>query len=140
MTRFVDVPAMAKLIQAIEVDEFIAELSDVIEANFVRWEEFDKAARFGAHNDEGVIELMPTANAERYGFKYVNGHPENIKHDLFSVMGPTCIRHFIDTKSTTGHWLQNFLRIFLKCLLDGASPKETQTICAYALPIRGRCV
>jgi ornithine cyclodeaminase len=87
MTRFVDVPAMAKLIQAIEVDEFIAELTDVIEANFVRWEEFDKAARFGAHNDEGVIELMPTANAERYGFKYVNGHPENIKHDLFSVMG-----------------------------------------------------
>jgi ornithine cyclodeaminase len=87
MTRFVDVPAMAKLIQAIEVDEFIAELTDVIEANFVRWEEFDKAARFGAHNDEGVIELMPTSNAERYGFKYVNGHPENIKHDLFSVMG-----------------------------------------------------
>ena len=27
MTRFVDVPAMAKLIQAIEVDEFIAELT-----------------------------------------------------------------------------------------------------------------
>ena len=26
MTRFVDVPAMAKLIQAIEVDEFIADL------------------------------------------------------------------------------------------------------------------
>jgi hypothetical protein len=49
-------------------------------------------------------------------------------------MGPACIRHFIDKKSTTGHWLQNFLKIFLKCLLDGASPKETQTICAYAQP------
>ncbi|MSX43983.1 MAG: ornithine cyclodeaminase, partial [Actinobacteria bacterium] len=87
MTRFVDVPAMAKLIQAIELDEFIAQLADAIEANFVRWEEFDKAARFGAHNDEGVIELMPTSNAERYGFKYVNGHPDNIENDLFSVMG-----------------------------------------------------
>lgn len=87
MTRFVDVPTMAKMIQAIGIEEFIADLADAIEANFKRWEEFDKAARFGAHNEEGVIELMPTANHERYGFKYVNGHPENIKHDLFSVMG-----------------------------------------------------
>ncbi len=87
MTRFVDVPTMAKMIQTIGIEEFIADLADAIEANFVRWEEFDKAARFGAHNDEGVIELMPTSNRERYGFKYVNGHPENIKHDLFSVMG-----------------------------------------------------
>ena len=87
MTRFVDVPAMAKLIQDIGIQEFIAELADAIETNFVRWEEFDKAARFGAHNDEGVIELMPTSNHERYGFKYVNGHPDNIEHDLFSVMG-----------------------------------------------------
>lgn len=87
MTRFVDVPAMAKLIQDIGIAQTIAELADAIEANFMRWEDFDKAARFGAHNEKGVIELMPTANRERYAFKYVNGHPDNIDHDLFSVMG-----------------------------------------------------
>jgi len=87
MTRFVDVPTMAKMIQAIGIDQFIEDLANGIEANFVRWEEFDKSPRFGAHNEEGVIELMPTSNKERYGFKYVNGHPENINHDLFSVMG-----------------------------------------------------
>ena len=64
MTRFVDVPAMAKLIQEIGIAQIIAELADAIEANFVRWEDFDKAARFGAHNEEGVIELMPTSNHE----------------------------------------------------------------------------
>lgn len=78
---------MAKLIQAIEVDTFIAQLTDVIEADFVRWEAFDKAVRVGGHNDEGVIELMPTSNAKRYGFKYVTCHPDNITHNLFSVMG-----------------------------------------------------
>ena len=28
---------------------------------------------------EGVIELMPTSDGSIYGFKYVNGHPQNIR-------------------------------------------------------------
>lgn len=77
---------MAALIQQVGVGPFIADLADAIEANFVRWEEFDKCARFGAHNEAGVIELMPTSNRERYGFKYVNGHPGNEANGLFTVM------------------------------------------------------
>jgi ornithine cyclodeaminase len=32
-----------------------------------------------------VIELMPTADAENYGFKYVNGHPKNMKEGFQTV-------------------------------------------------------
>ena len=38
MTRFVDVPTMATLIQRVGVGPFIADLADAIEANFLRWE------------------------------------------------------------------------------------------------------
>jgi ornithine cyclodeaminase len=32
-----------------------------------------------------VIELMPTSDGETYGFKYVNGHPSNMKRGLQTV-------------------------------------------------------
>lgn len=87
MTRFVDVPTMSKLAHEIGVAKFIGDLADLIETNFKRWEDFDKSARFGAHNELGVIELMPVADDEGYGFKYVNGHPDNPeKNDLLTVM------------------------------------------------------
>jgi ornithine cyclodeaminase len=33
-----------------------------------------------------VIELMPVSDATRYAFKYVNGHPSNTAHGLYTVM------------------------------------------------------
>ena len=33
----------------------------------------------------GVIELMPTSDGARYGFKYVNGHPQNTSRGLLTV-------------------------------------------------------
>lgn len=77
MTRFIDVPAMSELAHEVGVDTFIGEVANQIEENFKRWEDFDKCARIGAHSDDGVIELMPVADQEGYGFKYVNGHPDN---------------------------------------------------------------
>jgi ornithine cyclodeaminase len=38
-----------------------------------------------SHSDVGVIELMPTSDGETYGFKYVNGHPSNMKQGLQTV-------------------------------------------------------
>jgi ornithine cyclodeaminase len=38
-----------------------------------------------SHSDIGVIELMPTSDGETYGFKYVNGHPDNMKRGLQTV-------------------------------------------------------
>jgi ornithine cyclodeaminase len=86
MTRFVDVPTMSRLVQAIGVAPFIGELADGIRADFVRWSDFDKSARVANHSDIGVIELMPVSNASHYAFKYVNGHPGNTAQGLYTVM------------------------------------------------------
>lgn len=86
MTRFVDVPTMSRLIQAIGVETFIGELADAIRDDFVRWADFDKSARVASHSDIGVIELMPVSNAKNYAFKYVNGHPRNTAQGLYTVM------------------------------------------------------
>ena len=76
---FVSVDHMLKLILAIGVEPFLVELAGYIEADFRRWEAFDKTARVAAHSAEGVIELMPTSDDKIYGFKYVNGHPKNTR-------------------------------------------------------------
>ena len=86
MTRFVDVPTMSRLVRALGVPRFIGELADTIEADFGRWEAFEKSARLASHSEVGVIELMPVADATRYAFKYVNGHPGNTALGMYTVM------------------------------------------------------
>ena len=86
MTRFVDFPALCRLVRQIGVAPFVAELADTIEADFRRWNEFDKSPRVASHSALGVIELMPVADAEHYAFKYVNGHPRNTAHGQSTVM------------------------------------------------------
>ncbi|AUL46018.1 ornithine cyclodeaminase [Bordetella trematum] len=86
MTRFIDVPAMSRLIQKIGLPVFLGELADVIAADFRRWPDFDKCARVASHSEIGVIELMPVADAHDYAFKYVNGHPANTARGLYTVM------------------------------------------------------
>lgn len=63
----------------------MADLAAEIEADFRRWPLFDKTPRVASHSDVGVIELMPTSDGETYGFKYVNGHPSNMKKGLQTV-------------------------------------------------------
>ena len=86
MTRFIDVPTMSKLVYDIGVPRFIGELADTIRDDFRQWPDFDKSARVANHSDIGVIELMPVSNAERYAFKYVNGHPSNTQRGMYTVM------------------------------------------------------
>jgi len=64
----------------------IAGVAERIEADYLRWNEFDKTARVASHSDVGVIELMPIADAAQFAFKYVNGHPSNHRHGLPTVM------------------------------------------------------
>jgi ornithine cyclodeaminase len=82
---FVSVDNMMKLVLAIGVERFLLELAECIEADFRRWESFDKTPRVASHSREGVIELMPTSDGEVYGFKYVNGHPKNTREGRQTV-------------------------------------------------------
>ncbi|CAI0942527.1 ornithine cyclodeaminase [Serratia ficaria] len=86
MTRFIDIEDMRILVGLSGVAKFISLLVDYIEQDFRRWPEFDKTPRVASHSDIGVIELMPTADTNLYGFKYVNGHPQNALHNQLTVM------------------------------------------------------
>ncbi|ROM69941.1 ornithine cyclodeaminase [Pseudomonas brassicacearum] len=86
MTRFVDVPTMSRLVEQIGISRFIGELADAIRDDFIDWLAFDKSPRVANHSEIGVIELMPVSNAQRYAFKYVNGHPKNTQRGLYTVM------------------------------------------------------
>ncbi|MBD3663083.1 ornithine cyclodeaminase [Sulfitobacter aestuariivivens] len=85
LVPFVSVDHMMQLIHHIGVEETLRGLADYIEADFKRWELFDKTPRVASHSDKGVIELMPTSDGDVYGFKYVNGHPSNTKAGLQTV-------------------------------------------------------
>jgi ornithine cyclodeaminase len=63
----------------------LTELAGFVEADFRRWPEFDKTPRVASHSVDGVIELMPTSDGTTYGFKYVNGHPKNMRRGLQTV-------------------------------------------------------
>ncbi|WP_146343757.1 ornithine cyclodeaminase [Falsiphaeobacter marinintestinus] len=82
---FVSVEHMMGLVHHIGIETVLRELADEIEADFLRWESFDKTPRIASHSDVGVIELMPTSDGHMYGFKYVNGHPKNTKEGLQTV-------------------------------------------------------
>ena len=85
LVPFVDVADMMRLVHAVGLPTFLAELADAIEADFRRWPAFDKTPRVAAHSADGVIELMPTSDGEAYGFKYVNGHPANMARGFQTV-------------------------------------------------------
>ncbi len=86
MTRFIDVPTMAKYLSDKGIDNLIEEMVPYLEDDYKRWEEFDKIPRVASHSDLGVIELMPVSDSNLYSFKYVNGHPTNIKYNLSTVL------------------------------------------------------
>lgn len=85
MVPFVSVDNMMRLVHHIGIETFLADLAREIEVDFARLELFDKTPRLGSHSDVGVIELMPTSDGTQYGFKYVNGHPKNMKEGLQTV-------------------------------------------------------
>lgn len=85
LVPFVSVDHMMQLIHHIGLEPMLIGLADYIEADFKRWELFDKTPRVASHSATGVIELMPTSDGEVYGFKYVNGHPQNTRDGLQTV-------------------------------------------------------
>jgi ornithine cyclodeaminase len=85
LVPFVSVDHMMQLIHHVGLPAMLRGLAVYIEADFKRWDLFDKTPRVASHSPEGVIELMPTSDGETYGFKYVNGHPKNTSEGLQTV-------------------------------------------------------
>ena len=85
-TLFISAQDMIQLVQAKGLSACIAGIADRIEHDFLRWHEFDKSSRVACHSPNGVIELMPIADAAQFAFKYVNGHPANTRVGLATVM------------------------------------------------------
>ena len=85
MVDFIGVSRIRELLARRGTARFIEELAGEIEADFLRWESFDKSPRHATHSNVGVIELMPASDGRLYAFKYVNGHPKNTQEGLLTV-------------------------------------------------------
>ena len=85
LVPFVSVDKMMQLVLQLCIERVLIDLAAEIEADFRRWPLFDKTPRIASHSDVGVIELMPTSDGVTYGFKYVNGHPANMRQGLQTV-------------------------------------------------------
>ena len=86
MTTVLTTHDVAHIAQTLGLAECLKRLVGYLEADFLRWSEFDKSARVASHSADGVIELMPIADDRLYSFKYVNGHPKNTRAGLATVM------------------------------------------------------
>ena len=85
-TAFLSPQHVAEIVQTRGLAQVFAGMVEALRADFLRWNEFDKTARVASHSANGVIELMPIADAKTYTFKYVNGHPGNTLRGLSTVM------------------------------------------------------
>ncbi len=85
MVDFIGIERVRELVARRGAQRFIAELAQEIEADFVRWDAFEKSPRHASHSKVGVIELMPACDGRLYAFKYVNGHPTNTRVGLLTV-------------------------------------------------------
>ena len=61
---------MSETQQATDVYQKISDKADAIEADYGRWNEFDKSPRLACHSERGVIELMPVADARRFATEF----------------------------------------------------------------------
>lgn len=86
MTTFVDIQCIRRIIKRKGLQQFIVGMEKTMRHDFTQWRTFDKCARVASHTELGVVELMPIASPDRYGFKYVNGHPANTAKGITTVM------------------------------------------------------
>ena len=85
-TRFLSAERAARMIMQQGLAVCLERMAAYLVEDYRRWPEFDKTPRVAAHSSDGVIELMPIADRSLYAFKFVNGHPQNLRHGLSTVM------------------------------------------------------
>jgi ornithine cyclodeaminase len=85
-TTYLSAPDVVRLVRRKGLSACTAGVAARIKQDFLRWHAFDKSPRLACHSKAGVIELMPIADASRFAFKVVNGHPGNTRLGLPTVM------------------------------------------------------
>lgn len=85
MVNYIGTERIRELVSKLGAARFMEALAGEIDADYRRWDEFDKSPRHASHSPVGVIELMPTSDGRLYSFKYVNGHPKNTADGLLTV-------------------------------------------------------
>src|ERR1017187_4043073 len=85
MVNYIGTGRIRELVSKVGVARFMETLAGEIDADYRRWNEFDKSPRHASHSVNGVIELMPTSDGKLYSFKYVKGHPQNTAKGLLTV-------------------------------------------------------
>jgi len=85
MVDYIGVERVRELVTSVGPARFVEALAAEIQADYLRWGQFEKCPRHATHSPVGVIELMPTSDGRLYSFKYVNGHPKNTSEGLLTV-------------------------------------------------------
>ena len=85
-THFLSAQDVSTIVKRLGLRQCLKGMAAAITRDFLRWESFAKTPRVASHSQQGVIELMPTADAQTFSFKYVNGHPQNTLRGLPTVM------------------------------------------------------
>lgn len=82
----IDEYTLTEWIARIGIRPFLLQLMEYIKEDFMRWDHFSMNKRHATYVPNGVIELMPISSKEYYCFKYVNGHPHNVKQNKLTVV------------------------------------------------------
>ena len=85
-THFLSADDVARIVARKGLATCLHGMVECLLQDYLRWNTFDKTPRVASHSTDGVIELMPIADAHTYSFKYVNGHPGNHRVGLPTVM------------------------------------------------------
>ncbi len=84
--KVITVETLCELLRRQGLRRFLRKLIDQLQADFSRWQAFHLTPRHAIHYPQGVMELMPCADAQFYSMKYVNGHPANTRDGRLSVV------------------------------------------------------
>lgn len=77
MVRLLDVHSIISIVQKHGIGTVLTDMMTRLRTDFADWDNFQMMARPAFHVPDGVIELMPVCGADRFAYKYVNGHPKN---------------------------------------------------------------
>ena len=83
----IEISHIKQLIERIGLKEFFKALNKNLKSDFKNWHSFEKSPRHAISVENGIIELMPICGKKYYSFKYVNGHPNNVKLNKLTIFG-----------------------------------------------------